>query len=181
MLVQPRESLIQRCGWPWNLGTTAAGVVLTILASSLRLDAGVREPDATDSTLIVAQSPAAAPSTPGTVFLGRVRDKETGKPVAEAKVNVRLSVTDRATHNRKTLTEFRQRTTVEGIYRFTITPEQLADSTLFVGLDVDHPGYLRWHHSHNALAENQERPPFFDDTLLEQGEPIEAGGSYTRG
>ena len=122
MLVQPRESLIQRCGWPWNLGTTAAGVVLTILASSLRLDAGVREPDATDSTLIVAQSPAAAPSTPGTVFLGRVRDKETGKPVAEAKVNVRLSVTDRATHNRKTLTEFRQRTTVEGIYRFTITP-----------------------------------------------------------
>ena len=174
MLVQTREPLAHCCGWPRNLGTTATGAVLIVFASSLRLDASVRKPDATDSTVVVAQPPAAAPSIPGTVFVCRVRDKETGKPVALAKVNVRLSVTDRATDNRKTLTEIRQRTSAEGIYRFTITPEQLAEPTLFVRLDIEHPGYVRRRRGLNVKAVNRENQPFVDDALLERGKAIEA-------
>ncbi len=160
MLVQAREPLARRCGSPWNVGTISTSVVLIVFASSLRLDAKVREPDSTGSTFSAAQLPAARPSTPGTAFVGRVRDKDTGKPVALAKVYARFSVTDRTTHNRKTLTEIRQRTSTEGIYRFTITPEQLTDPTLLVHLDVEHPGYLRWRHSHNVLAEHRDRRRF---------------------
>ena len=151
------------------------GAVLIVFAYGLPLDAGVREPDATHSPLIIAQPPAAtAPSMPGTVFVGRVRDKDTGKPVAQAKVNVRLSVMDPATHSRKSLTEVRQRTTAEGIYRFTMTPERLTEPTLFVDLDVDHPGYVRERHGLNVKVVNRENQPFFDDTPLEREKAIEA-------
>jgi uncharacterized GH25 family protein len=174
MLIEPRRPRTQRCHWPSNLKAKTAGVFLIVFASSVRLDAGLREPDVTDSTLIVAQPPAAAPLLPGTVFVGRVRDKHTGKPVAQAKVNVRLSATDPATHNRKPLTDIRQRTTAEGIYRFTMTPEQLADPTLFILLDVEHPGYVRERHGLNVKAVNHENQPFVDDAPLERGKAIEA-------
>ena len=117
---------------------------------------------------------------PGTVFVGRGRDKDTGKPVAQAKVNVRLSVMDPATHSRKSLTEVRQRTTAEGIYRFTMTPERLTEPTLFVDLDVDHPGYGAQRHGLNVKVVNRENQPFFDDTPLEREKAIECG-TYTQG
>jgi hypothetical protein len=102
----------------------------------------------------------------------RVRDKDTGKPIVGAKVNFRLSCRDSTIHNRKTLVEIHERTSADGTCRFTVSPDQLARPSLFVYLNVDHPGYVRWHDSHSVPANDPEHPPITDDVLLERGKAI---------
>jgi hypothetical protein len=98
MLVQTREPLVRRCSWLWNLEATVVAVVFIVIASGLRLDAGILEPDAVSSSAVLAQTSAPAPSTSGKVFTCRVSDKNTGKPIAGAKGVVRLSRMDKSTH-----------------------------------------------------------------------------------
>jgi hypothetical protein len=98
----------------------------------------------------------------------------TGKPIAAARVLVRLSAIDPTTHDRRTLAEIRQRTSADGTYRFVMTPEQLAGPSLLVHLDVQHAGYVSRRSSVNGKAENLEHLPFFDDMTLERGKAIQA-------
>jgi hypothetical protein len=110
ILVQPREPIERRCGRSWNLAACGVAVILIVIASGLRVGAGMPQ-----------QAPAT--STTGKVFQCRVTDKDTGKPIAGAKVLVRISVTDPTTHTRNTLAEIRQRTSAEGTYSFHVSPE----------------------------------------------------------
>ena len=76
MIVQAREGIERRCGRSWNLAAFGVAVILIVIVSGLRVGAGVPQ-----------QAPAT--STTGKVFQCRVTGKDTGKPIAGAKVLVR--------------------------------------------------------------------------------------------
>lgn len=74
-------------------------------------------------------------------YTGQVTDKLTGKPIVEATVTVRRREYSRYMPSEKwaRLGETKHQTDAAGKYTFTIPPEQLAKSHLYIGLDVSHP------------------------------------------
>ena len=73
-------------------------------------------------------------------YSGKVKDKDTGKPIAGAIVTVRRQ--DRQPGRRTASSRRRRHTTnAEGVYSFTIPPEQVAVKRLYIELDVEHPDY----------------------------------------
>jgi hypothetical protein len=163
MIVQAREGIERGYGRSWNLAAAGAAAILIVIASGLRVDAGMPQ-----------QAPAT--STTGKFFQCRVTDKDTGKPIAGAKVLVRISVTDPTTHTRNTLAEIRQRTSAEGTYSFHVSRETFAEPSCLLYVEVDHPGYVRGRSSYrnatNSEREKPDRPKLFENIKLERGKAI---------
>jgi protocatechuate 3,4-dioxygenase beta subunit len=108
-------------------------------------------------------------------FSGTVRDKESKKPVAGAKVVVRRMLIRRP--NRRIIEESEHITDSNGVYNFVIPPEQVAERRLYIELDVEHPDYA-WKkgfgYALSMIRKNLELgdPPFFSRVELTPAEAI---------
>ena len=70
-----------------------------------------------------------------------MKDKDTGKPIAGATVVVRRTSPTTQNGSHRIIEETRHTTNAEGVYSFTIPPEQVAEKRLYIELDVEHPDY----------------------------------------
>ncbi len=126
-----------------------------------------------------ATSPAAKnPPQGDRTYVCHVTDKETDKPIAGASVLVRISLfNDPVTGKQRILEETRQTTDKEGSYRITITREQAAERSLYVYIDVNHPGYLKDYggYGYGMSLKNEKlgERPFFENVKLRPGKAIE--------
>ena len=132
MLVSARAMRSCRPARPWKLGALPMAVALFAFACNTRLDAETKEPNLPDSPSVLSQVPEMASQASEKVFVCRVSDQATGKPIAAARVLIRLSAIDPTTRHRRTLAEIRQRTSADGTYRFVVTPTQLTEASLLI-------------------------------------------------
>jgi hypothetical protein len=108
-------------------------------------------------------------------YTGTVRNKDTGKPIADATVVVRRSVL--TSQENRVLQETRHTTGADGTYTFTIPPEQVAERYLYIELDVEHPSYATRAGFGYALSmtrknEKLNERPFFETIEMRPAEPI---------
>jgi hypothetical protein len=183
--MQDREPWERRCRTAWSMAAAAGAAAAIAVISGFRLEAADPAPSRSENAVIVkvddqAKAPAAPAQkvTEGKAYVGRVTDKDTGRPIAGASVLVRLSLfNDPKTGTQRPLEDIRQTTDSEGQYRFTITPEQLAERSLFVYLDVNHPGYVKRYggYGYGMIARNEKMGgrPFFEEIRLRPGKAIE--------
>ena len=180
-----------RCGRPWNLAASATAVALIVIASGLRLDAGMpvekapssREPDAAKPTPAQVQTTAPDTSKPGETlsYNGRVTDKDTGRPIAGATVVIRRSVLpDPKTGENRIIEESRHQTDANGQYAFTIPPERKWPSRLYIELDVEHPDYAPqkgFGYALGMIRKNEKLGgrPFFEAVTLAPARRSRAG------
>ena len=177
MLVQDHAPLERHCRPIWTFSMAIAASAAMLLASGLRLDAAPAQ--AQDSPTPKAQETPATKATGETVsYTGLVADKETGQPIAGASVLVgRSLLPDPKTGEQRVLEETRHTTDAEGHYRFTISPEQAAEYSLYIWLEVKAPGHVGMYggYSFGMIRKNEglgERP-FFEDIRLRPGTAIE--------
>jgi hypothetical protein len=110
-------------------------------------------------------------------YSGKVKDKDTSKPIAGATVVVRRSRPDPKGEGNRILEETRHTTDGEGIYSFTIPPDQVAEKRLYIELDVEHPDYATQAGFGYALAMIRKNEilgerPFFENIQLRPAQPI---------
>ncbi len=183
MLLETQQPLERRCVKLWSLAAATAAVALLVAASAVRLDAGAPADDPKGG------APKEAPKTPAKDkpaekgetlhYAGRVTDKDTGKPIAQAVVTVRRSLYgDPEVKEEDRLMEASKHTTdAEGKYRFTIPPEQSSKRYLYIELDVEHPDYAPrkgFGYALGMIRKNEKLGgrPFFEHVQLWPGKPI---------
>jgi protocatechuate 3,4-dioxygenase beta subunit len=159
----------------------AAAVI--VAASGFRLDAAA-PPEATAAAKEAKPvEDVAKPRPPGESkpagetlsYTGKVVDKDTGKGIAGAAVVVRRSVYK--SEENRVLQESRHTTGADGTYSFTIPPEQVAESHLYIELDVEHPDYATRAGFGYALSmtrknEKLNERPFFETIEMRPAQPI---------
>ena len=182
MLVGDHEPLEHRCRTIWSLAAAVAAAVVMVVASGLRLDASL-SPQAhkTQEEKSAPAEPKDKPKVDSTKmetlnYTGKVKEISTGKPIAGATVAVRCSILK--PNNEKTiLQETRHTTDADGDYSFTIPPEQVAERSLYIELDVEHPDYATQAGFGDGLVfirqeEAKGQRPFFTNISLRQAKPI---------
>jgi len=185
MLVQDREPLAHRCRALWSAAAAISAVVVMLVAAGLRLDAA---PAAADSKPQQEKSAPAQPkdkpmpknegAKPETLhYTGKVKEIGTGKPIAGAKVVVRRSVLKPGNNENKIMEESKHTTDANGNYSFTIPPEQVAEKSLYIELDVEHPDYATqagFGYALGMIRKNEQAGgrPFFENIELRPGTPI---------
>jgi beta-lactamase regulating signal transducer with metallopeptidase domain/uncharacterized GH25 family protein len=175
MLIQDRAPLERSCRLAWSAAASLVASVAVLAASGLRLDAAPAPPPQ-DKEAKVSPETKDAPKAETLSYSGTVRDKDTGQPIAGATVTVRRSIVKSAGENR-TLQETKHTTDAEGKYHFTIPPEQVAEKSLYIELDVEHPNYATQAGFGYALGmirknEGLGGRPFFENIELRPGQPI---------
>jgi uncharacterized GH25 family protein len=180
MLVQDHKPLERRCRRSWILAVASGVACVVLAASGLRLDASdTPSPPPVAAGDKAAAKPADAPASgEGRTWACRVVDKETGQPIAQADVLVRVSISrDKTTNAWRDLRELRQKTDAEGRYRFTVSPTEAAERLLYITLEVDAPEHVRFFggYGYAMILKNEalgERP-FYEKLELEPGKAIE--------
>jgi hypothetical protein len=189
MLVEDREPLAHRCRTLWSAAATLLAAVVILSISSLRLDAGPAsagplneekkpaqaEPKDRAKDQTKAKDEAAKGET--LHYTGKVKELGTGKPIAGAGVVVRRSVLKPGNNENKILQETKHTTDANGNYSFTIPPEQVAESSLYIELDVEHPDYATqagFGYALGMIRKNERAGgrPFFENIELRPGKPI---------
>jgi beta-lactamase regulating signal transducer with metallopeptidase domain len=177
MLVGDHEPLEHRCRTIWSLAAAVAAAVVMVVASGLRLDAAI--PAQSDNKAAAKEAQAAGAKVEGArTWSGRVTERGTGKPVAEANVVVEISVSrDKTTNEPKTLREVQHTTGADGSYQFTITPEEASERLLYITLRVearDHVGYFGGY-GYGMILKNEKlgERPFYENLELSAGKAIE--------
>lgn len=108
----------------------------------------------------------------------KVVDRENGQPIDGARVEITLEHTADPSHHRHTKLEtITAHSDAKGNYSFTIQPEYVAISSLYIVVDAHHPDYQskgRSGYSHTMIRRNLENgePPFYQTIQLSPGEPI---------
>jgi beta-lactamase regulating signal transducer with metallopeptidase domain len=183
MLVHDHQPLEHRCRRAWSLSTAAAAVVVAVALAGLSLDAHL--PPAARAgakELSIMQNAAknastSKPSGEALNYTGTVKDKDTDKPIAGARVTMRRSVL--SSRENRVLEESKHVTGPQGTYSFTIPPEQVAERLLYIELDVEHPNYATRSGFGYALGMTRKNEklgerPFFETIELRPAEPISA-------
>src|SRR5262249_40585893 len=183
MLVHDHQPLEHRCRRAWSLSAAASAAVVAVAFAGLSLDAllppaaraGAKE-------LLIMQDAAknagtSKPSGEALNYTGTVKDKDTDKPIAGARVTVRRSVM--SSRENRVLEESKHVTGPQGTYSFTIPPEQVAERLLYIELDVEHPNYATRSGFGYALGMTRKNEklgerPFFETIELRPAEPISA-------
>jgi hypothetical protein len=116
-----------------SCAVAVSAATVMVIAASLSLNAAPeaqeRKPDG------AKPAPVLAPH-----YAGKVKEIGTGRPIAGATVTVRRSIFD-PNQGSKILQETKHTTGGDGVYSFTITPEQSVVRDLRIEVDVEHPGY----------------------------------------
>jgi beta-lactamase regulating signal transducer with metallopeptidase domain/5-hydroxyisourate hydrolase-like protein (transthyretin family)/protocatechuate 3,4-dioxygenase beta subunit len=168
ILLDEQLQLLRHCPRPWRAKAGGAIVLAALGLSLLTLQPASR----------AAEEPAAdtkAEEGESLEYGGAIVDKQSGKPAAGATVVVRRKTS--STNPWKTLAETQHTTDAEGRYRFTIPPDQLADSKLYIELDVTHPNYAPktgFGYALSMIRKNEKlgQKPFFDRVEMEPAEVI---------
>jgi beta-lactamase regulating signal transducer with metallopeptidase domain len=184
MLVEDHQPLEHRCRTLWSLAAAASAAAVIVVVAGLRLDGAPadRAAQAKDEKSAPAESKKStipkdqAPKPAALHYTGRVEEIGTAKPIAGAAVVVRRSLLKRNNEN-TILQETRHTTDGNGVYSFTIPPEQVAERYLYIELDVEHPDYATQAHFGYALSmilknEKMGGRPFFENIELRPGTPI---------
>ncbi len=108
-------------------------------------------------------------------FSGVVLDKISKEPIAGAKVVVRRMIL--RSDNRRILEESEHETDGDGRYEFVIPPEQVAESSLYIELDVEHEEHAPRKGFGYALSMIRKNlrlgeQPFFAEIEISPSEPI---------
>jgi len=108
-------------------------------------------------------------------YFGVVIDKSTKEPIEGVKVTVRRS--NYGAGKNEIIEESKHTTNDRGVFRFVIPPEQVALSSLYIELDVEHPDYAPKKNFGYALSMIRKNlkygePPFFTNTELDPAEPL---------
>ncbi len=108
-------------------------------------------------------------------YSGKVIDVATEKPISGATVVVRRAILK--SYERRTIEETSHQTDANGDYHFTVPPEQSAERSLYIELDVEHPDYAWWKgigYSLGMIRKNLTlgAPPFFSKIALSPAEPV---------
>ncbi len=191
MLVEDREPLSHRCRSVWSAAATLSAAAVILAVSGLRLDAGPaarRSPLDEKKTALAgskdtptpkdqAKSNDAAPKRETLHYTGKVKEIGTGKPIAGATVVVRRSILKPGNNENKVLEESKHTTDANGNYSFTIPPEQVAEKSLYIELDVEHPDYATqagFGYALGMVRKNEQSGgrPFFENIELRPGKAI---------
>ena len=111
-------------------------------------------------------------------YVGKVIDRKTGEPIEGAIVEVTHELSrDPKTNQWITLQTTKHTSDKNGRYEFTLPPEEVAESSLYIVVDAHHPDYQsmgRGGYSHSMIRTNLEKgePPFYQTIKLSPGEPI---------
>jgi RNA polymerase sigma factor (sigma-70 family) len=127
----------------------------------------------------VPARPVTKPDKDGALnYLGKVVERETGKPVAGAVVIVKRSVfsPSRPRADRE-LARTRHTTDADGVYTFSIPADQVAEKDLYLEVNVDSPRHATLPFTAYSLAairdgERQGVAPFFAKVAVRPGAPI---------
>jgi beta-lactamase regulating signal transducer with metallopeptidase domain len=184
MLVQDHKPLEHRCRALWSLAAGVSAAVVIVVASGLRLDgapAGQEakpkvEKSAPAQSKESAVSKDASQKAEALHYSGKVKEIGTGKSIAGATVVVRRSILKRNDEN-TILQETRHTTDANGVYSFTIPPQQVAERFLYIELDVEHPDYATqagFGYALSMIRKNEKMGgrPFFENIELRPGKPI---------
>lgn len=169
LLLDEQLLILRNCsvGWRWTAGATmvAAACVLSLVTMGPEGQVSA-EPDAASE---------AANANESLEYSGKVFDKRTGEPIVGAKVVVRRKTS--SVNPWRTLAESEHTTAADGSYRFGIPPEQLADSKLYIELDVTHADYAPrtgFGYALSMIRKNEKLGaiPFFERVELEPADRI---------
>ena len=111
-------------------------------------------------------------------YTGKVVDRESGKPIAGATVEVTHEFSrDPETGKWKTLHTTTHTSDESGEYSFTLPREEVAEPSLYLVVDAHHPQYQskgRSGYSHMMIQKNlaHGEPPFFATIQLSPAEPV---------
>ena len=181
MLVADRAPWERQCLTAWSLCVGLAAVVAIAAVSGLRLEAAdpgkPRPQPAVDDT---------TKTKAGKTYIGRVTDKDTGRPIAGASVVVSMTIIEEpltAFGPPKNLAEVSLTTDAEGTYRFTISPEQVATPSLRLSVGVHQPGYVDRSDGapYSTIAKDEEagKQPWFEETSGSHGARRSRAGWWT--
>ncbi|MFV1967671.1 MAG: carboxypeptidase regulatory-like domain-containing protein [Pirellulaceae bacterium] len=113
-------------------------------------------------------------------YTGKVVDRDTGKPIAGATVEVTHELSrDPKTGKWITLHTTTHKSNDKGEYSFTLPPEEVAEPSLYLVVNAHHPEYQskgRSGYSHSMIRKNlaNGEPPFYATIKLSSGEAITA-------
>jgi len=185
MLVQDHEPLAHRCRAVWSVAAVLSAASVILVVSGLRLDAAPeggssqpkQEKPAPPQPQEKAVAKAETPKAETLHYTGKVKELGTGKAIAGASVVVRRSVLKPGNNENKILEESKHTTDANGNYSFTIAPEQVAEKSLYIELDVEHPDYATqagFGYALGMIRKNEQAGgrPFFENVELRPGKPI---------
>jgi hypothetical protein len=192
MLVGDHEPLAHRCRAIWSVAAALSAAVVIVVASGLRLDAAPAAAEKSSTPAPAQDKPmpkdeakprneakpkAEAPKAETLHYTGMVKEIGTGKPIPGATVVVRRSVLRPGNNENKVMQETKHATDANGHYSFTIPPEQVAETSLYIELDVEHPDYATqagFGYALGMIRKNEQAGgrPFFENIELRPGKPI---------
>lgn len=186
MLLLNRAPIARRCRLAWTCGAAVLALGLLAGVSAVQLtasDSPVREADdkkVDDKKADDKKKPAEPPAKGETLnYTGKVTDKDTGKPIAGAKVVVRRSINGDPENQESNpvIEETKHTTDAQGKYAFTIPPEQTSKRYLYIELDVEHPDYAAkkgFGYALSMIRKNEKLGgrPFFESTELHPAKPV---------
>jgi beta-lactamase regulating signal transducer with metallopeptidase domain/protocatechuate 3,4-dioxygenase beta subunit len=180
MLVQATLPLQQKVSRRSALVMAALTISVIVGLSSMKLSASL-----TDEPQPPADSSKQPPATTETklpkpiTYTGKVIDKNSRKPIANANVKISRQVSrDPKTFRWIELESTNHTTNSAGVYSFTLPPEQVALSYLYIEATTTHPEYQPKGpegYSHSMILKNLElgEPPFYETIELIGGEATE--------
>ncbi|KAA5539451.1 hypothetical protein FYK55_24265 [Roseiconus nitratireducens] len=113
------------------------------------------------------------------LYVGFVRNAANDLPIPGATVKVHRKLSrDPKTGGWSTIEVTEHRSNAIGLYHFTLPPEQVAQSSLYIEVEAAHPNYAsksRSGYSHTMIRKNLKMGelPFYTEIRLWPGEPIE--------
>lgn len=156
----------------WRFGMMASVGMAALVISLL----SVRPASATNPTPTGPEAEVSSiKDTNGLTFTGKVIDKLTGAPVEGATVHVKRDIS--TSTERRSLQETEHLTDTNGQFKFSLTPEQVANSHLYLDFEVTHPNYTRRPWDGYALSmirknESLGERPFFEHLDVAPAESI---------
>ncbi len=178
-ILEDRAPFQHRCRWTWSLPIAAVAVLVVVAAAGFRLkvqDEQKARPEQKSELFalpVVEVPPAKGPLN----FHGRVTDKLTGKPLSGTSVKIEASVFLEQEGRFKALQENTHTTDAEGKYAFTVGPELVADSAVYLVVETRHAGYMKQDGNCglDVILRNQSRgeKPFFEQIQLRPASAIE--------
>jgi len=169
------------------VGIVAVTLFATVAVSGVRLSAEppTLEPVADQAASIEERSKNSSGNDQANApepitYESQVVDRVTGKPIAGATIRIKHKLSkDPETGGWKTLQTTTHTSDEQGRFQFTLPPEEVAQRSLYLEVDANHPEYQPLGgvgYSHAMIRKNLANgdAPFFSNLKLSPGQPITA-------
>ncbi|MCA9072927.1 MAG: carboxypeptidase regulatory-like domain-containing protein, partial [Planctomycetaceae bacterium] len=186
MLLTTTNPLERRCRHSFNALVVFCVLLLSVGLSALTLQSAPAQESEAKAEPQSQEKPSPEKPQPQEnaepyTYKGQVVDRVTKEPLANAEVEIRLSLTRDPKTSKGSQIELRTikaKTNAQGKYEFTLTGEENAQRSLYIVVDAHHPNYAskgRSGYAHSMIQKNLRlgEPPFFANIRLWPGKPIE--------